>query len=113
MARQDLDALLQRAAPPNAADLDPLDRVKYVADYRQYLAACTVTPTAFYLAKPIVFFEVNADAELMPVGIQLCVARSSIETPSSPPGTAVANPKSRMRARPSEVTKTFSAFRSR
>jgi monoamine oxidase len=48
-----------------------LNDVKYVADYRQYLKVCTVTPVAYYLAKPIVFFTVTNQNELMPIGIQL------------------------------------------
>lgn len=46
-------------------------KVAFVADYRQYLSACTVTPVDFYLAKPVVFFEVSPDKQLMPLAIQL------------------------------------------
>ncbi|KAF8925272.1 lipoxygenase [Dissophora ornata] len=48
-----------------------LETVKYVADYRHYLNACTITPVGHYLAKPLVLFTVNDNNELMPVGIQL------------------------------------------
>lgn len=66
----ELAALLRAAAPPNVTDL-ATDEVLYVADYRQYLSACTVTPTEFYLASPIVFYGVDHDGELAPLAIQL------------------------------------------
>ena len=62
--------IIERAEIPNADDM-PLDEIRYVANYRMYLEACTVTPVEYYLAKPIVFFKVKDDIELMPVGIQL------------------------------------------
>ncbi len=65
-----LESLLDSAAPPNLCAL-PTERVSYVANYRQYLSVCTVTPVDYYLAKPIVFFEVNSSNELMPLAIQL------------------------------------------
>ncbi len=43
----------------------------YVANYRQYLSACTVTPTQYYLPKPIIVFTVNQNNQLIPVAIQL------------------------------------------
>jgi monoamine oxidase len=64
-------AIVERAAIPNPGGLGAPDQVFYVADYRRYLEACTVTPAACYLPKPIVFFTVTADNELMPVGLQL------------------------------------------
>lgn len=62
------------AAAAQISDLDrlgPLDAVTYVADYRQYLEACTVVPAGYYLAKPLVFFTVDSVGELKPLGIQL------------------------------------------
>ncbi|WP_426172713.1 FAD-dependent oxidoreductase [Massilia sp. TWR1-2-2] len=64
-------AIVDRAAVPNPGDLGALEQLVYVADYRRYLQACTVTPAASYLPKPIVFFSVNDDNELVPVGLQL------------------------------------------
>jgi monoamine oxidase len=64
-------ALIERAGIADASGLGALEQVHYVADYRQYLEACTVTPTAAYLPKPIVFFGVTPDRELMPLGLQL------------------------------------------
>ena len=71
VSRQQLDALLRHAAPPNPEALGLLDKVTYIADYRQFLEACTVTPAGYYLAKPIVFFGVDTNGELQPVAIQL------------------------------------------
>jgi monoamine oxidase len=63
--------IVERARIPNAHHLGPHDRIHYVADYRQYLEACTVTPEGYYLAKPIVFYTVTDRHELMPIGLQL------------------------------------------
>lgn len=63
-------AIVEKAAIPNIGSL-PLEEVTYIADYRQYLNACSVIPVDFYLAKPIVFFKVTSENELMPIGIQL------------------------------------------
>jgi hypothetical protein len=65
-----LQQLITRANIPKKY-IAALKGVTYVADYRQYLEACTVTPVAYYLAKPIVFFTVTEQNELMPIGIQL------------------------------------------
>lgn len=75
--------LIKSAGISNPAALGPLDKISYVADYRQYLEACTVTPTGYYLPKPIVFFTVTAKNELMPAGIQLEPA-GELFTPSMP-----------------------------
>jgi hypothetical protein len=66
-----LQTLIKKADIPNIADIGALDQVTYIADFRQYVKACTVIPEVFYLAKPIIFFKVTAQNELMPVGIQL------------------------------------------
>ncbi|GBF53347.1 amine oxidase [Microcystis sp. 0824] len=63
--------LIATAEVPNPEDLGPIENVQYIADYRRYLSACTVIPEGYYLAKPIVFFTVTAQNELMPLGIQL------------------------------------------
>jgi hypothetical protein len=63
--------LLEAAGIRDGNRLGPLEGVSYVADYRQYLSACTVTPQGYYLARPIVFYTVNARNQLMPIGIQL------------------------------------------
>ena len=67
----ELDHLINEAGIKDAARLDELGPVRYVANYRRYLDACTVTPVGFYLAKPLIFFTVNDSNELMPVAIQL------------------------------------------
>jgi monoamine oxidase len=66
----DVSSIVKNAGITNVADLI-LEEVAYVADYRKYLEACTVTPTGYYLAKPIVFFKVTNENELLPIGIQL------------------------------------------
>ena len=70
--------------------LGSLEHIRYVADYRQYLSACTVIPIQSngagsrpYLAKPIIFFGVSHDDELVPVGIQLEPA-GELFTPNMP-----------------------------
>ena len=70
-------------AIPNLDDLGPLARIEYVADYRRFLSACTVTPVGFYLAQPIVLFTLTANHELMPMGIQLEPA-GELFTPGMP-----------------------------
>ncbi|WP_063902139.1 FAD-dependent oxidoreductase [Burkholderia ubonensis] len=67
----DFDRLISDAGIVDAARLGRPGAVQYVANYRRYLEACTVTPVGYYLAKPLVFFTVNHHHELMPVGIQL------------------------------------------
>ncbi|KAF9980909.1 hypothetical protein BGZ65_004529, partial [Modicella reniformis] len=68
VSTSDLEWLISEAGIP---DDGRLDTVKYVANYRRYLEACTITPVNYYLAKPLVFFTVNNNHELMPVAIQL------------------------------------------
>ncbi len=68
-----LNELLKKAKVSNLKDLGPLDQISYVADFRKYVEACTVIPEGFYLAKPLIFFKVAVNNELMPVGIQLDV----------------------------------------
>jgi hypothetical protein len=67
----ELKRLLTEAGVNDAAQLRELTQVKYVADYRRYLSACTVIPQGYYLPKPIVLFTVSAQNELLPVAIQL------------------------------------------
>jgi hypothetical protein len=67
----DVNRVIASAEIPNREDLGPIENVLYIADYRRYLSACTVIPEGHYLAKPIVFFTVTAQNELMPLGIQL------------------------------------------
>ncbi|MFC4160495.1 FAD-dependent oxidoreductase [Chitinimonas lacunae] len=67
----ELDRLISEAGISDPQRLGPMASVQYVANYRRYLEACTVTPVGYYLAKPLVFFTVNSNKELMPVGIQL------------------------------------------
>jgi len=71
ISASELDHLINEAGIADAAKLDQAGPVQYVANYRRYLDACTVTPSAYYLAKPLVFFTVNERQELMPVAIQL------------------------------------------
>ncbi len=80
---QQLRKIIESADIRNADALGPLDKVAYIADYRHYLEACTVTPTGYYLPKPIVFFTVTAKNELMPLGIQLEPA-GELFTPTMP-----------------------------
>ena len=80
---QQVRSIIESADLRNADDLGPLENVAYIADYRRYLEACTVTPTGFYLAKPIVFFTVTANKELMPLAIQLEQA-GELFTPTMP-----------------------------
>ncbi|MCZ6674828.1 MAG: FAD-dependent oxidoreductase, partial [Verrucomicrobia bacterium] len=61
MGSQEIESILQVE----------IESTLYVADYRRYLEACTVTPIDFYLAKPIVFFKETKDHELLPICIQL------------------------------------------
>jgi monoamine oxidase len=68
-----LNELLNKAKISNPKALGALDQITYVADFRKYVEACTVIPEGYYLAKPIIFFKVTANNELMPVGIQLDV----------------------------------------
>ncbi len=56
---------------------------RYVADYRRWLRACTTIPVGYCLPKPMVFFGVSADGELMPIGIQL-QADGELFTPDMP-----------------------------
>jgi monoamine oxidase len=79
----DLQALLDQAGIPNEEELGPLAAITYVADFRQYVAACTVIPTGYYLAKPLLFFRVAPNQELLPVGIQLEVG-GPVFTPTMP-----------------------------
>ncbi len=65
-----LKDLLASAGLAGHSKLNQSD-IRYVADYRQYLQACTVIPSGYYLAQPIVFFTVSAQNELLPVAIQL------------------------------------------
>jgi hypothetical protein len=67
----DLKRVLTEAGVTDATQLGGLAQVKYIADYRRYLSACTVIPKGYYLPKPIVLFTVSAQNELMPVAIQL------------------------------------------
>ncbi|WP_431825166.1 FAD-dependent oxidoreductase [Burkholderia sp. F1] len=67
----DFDRLVSEAGIVDAARLGSAGAVQYVANYRRYLDACTVTPVGYYLAKPLVFFTVDSNHALMPVGIQL------------------------------------------
>jgi hypothetical protein len=83
VAPADLKALLDQAKLPNPQDLGPLEDITYVADFRQYVGACTVIPTGYYLAKPLLFFRVAANRELLPVGIQLEVG-GPVFTPTMP-----------------------------
>ena len=62
--------LLTMAGLANNSAISQLN-IHYVADYRQYLQACTVIPNGYYLAQPIVFFTVSDQQELLPVAIQL------------------------------------------
>ncbi|KAG0000571.1 hypothetical protein BGZ79_005772 [Entomortierella chlamydospora] len=73
VSTSDFDQLISEAgiADADAARLGRHGTVQYMANYRRYLEACTVTPVDYYLAKPLVFFTVNNNNELMPVGIQL------------------------------------------
>lgn len=80
---EQVKGIVARARIPNAHELGPLEKVMYVADYRRYLDACTVTPSAAYLAQPIVFFTVSDQRELMPLGIQLEPA-GALFTPAMP-----------------------------
>ncbi len=66
-------ALVDTAGIPNIERLGLIEAVTYVADYRQYLEACTVIPEGFYLAKPLVFFGLDGAGELTPLAIQLDV----------------------------------------
>lgn len=70
VSQEEVKTIIENAGISNLADMSP-EEVAYIADYRQYLEACTVTPVDYYLAKPIVFFKVSSDNELMPIGIQL------------------------------------------
>jgi monoamine oxidase len=70
VSQDEVRSIIEKAGIPNAADMSP-EEVAYIADYRQYLEVCTVTPIDYYLAKPIVFFKVTDENELLPVGIQL------------------------------------------
>lgn len=65
-----LKDLLTMAGIAGNSELSKLN-IQYVADYRQYLQACTVIPDGYYLAQPIVFFAVSDQQELLPVAIQL------------------------------------------
>jgi monoamine oxidase len=80
---EQVKGIVARAGIPNAHDLGPLEKVMYVADYRRYLEACTVTPAGAYLAQPIVFFTVTDQRELMPLAIQLEPA-GALFTPAMP-----------------------------
>jgi monoamine oxidase len=70
VSQEEVTSIVEKAGIPDTAGL-PLGEVTYIADYRQYLNACTVIPVDYYLAKPIVFFKVTRENELMPLGIQL------------------------------------------
>lgn len=65
----ELHELRQSAGVGSGYDAALAD-VRYVADYRRYLSACTVVPDGYYLPKPLVFFKVT-DGELMPAALQL------------------------------------------
>lgn len=67
----EVNALVTSAEIPYIEDLGPLENVAYVANYREHLSACTVTPLDYYLAKPLVLFKVNDENELLPIAIQL------------------------------------------
>jgi len=67
----EIKQLLATAEVSDPQALELLQKVQYIADYRHYLSACTVIPEGYYLAKPIVFFTVTAQNELMPLAIQL------------------------------------------
>lgn len=71
VSSEELKKIIKKANISNIEDLGNLDNITYVADYRRFLKASTVVPETFYLAKPIIFFEVTKEKELMPVGIQL------------------------------------------
>ena len=79
----EVKAIVKQCNIPNFEDLGSLNDVLYIADYRSYLEACTVTPVDYYLAKPIVFFKVTKDNELLPIGIQL-EQSGELFTPSMP-----------------------------
>ncbi|SFU84228.1 FAD-dependent oxidoreductase [Pseudoduganella namucuonensis] len=68
---QDVRDLIESADIRDAGALGPIENIDYVADYRKFLRACTVTPERYYLPKPIVFFTVSGEGELMPAAIQL------------------------------------------
>lgn len=68
---EQVQAICEQYEIPDSDRHNLLNNVSYIADYRNYLQACTVTPIDYYLAKPIIFFKVTPDNELLPVGIQL------------------------------------------
>lgn len=78
-----LKTIFEKAQISNINDLGPLSEITYIADYRKYVEACTVIPEGFYLSKPIIFFKVTDNKELMPAGIQLDVA-GELFTPLMP-----------------------------
>jgi monoamine oxidase len=79
----DVRRLIESADIHDAAALGPIEQIRYVADYRRYLDACTVIPQGYYLPKPLVFFTVNEADELMPVAIQL-EAKGPVFSPGMP-----------------------------
>lgn len=83
LTRVTADQVAALAAAAKISTPEALAAVTYVADYRQYLEACTVIPTGFYLAKPLVFFTVDGAGDLKPVAIHL-EAGGELFTPDMP-----------------------------
>ncbi|UMR33006.1 FAD-dependent oxidoreductase [Massilia sp. MB5] len=71
VGKQQVRQLIESADIRQPEKLGNLDAITYVADYRKFLSACTVTPVGYYLPKPIVFFTVDEANQLMPIAIQL------------------------------------------
>ncbi len=83
VSEKDVRQLIETANILHPDLLGPLAQIRYVADYRRFLSACTTIPSGYYLPKPIVFYSLNGQGELTPVAIQL-EDKGELFTPAMP-----------------------------